>query len=210
MSCVKIDTKTIEMFSIDQGVKQGCVLSHTLFNIFLADLPPSLGTEHGINIDHTTNINSLIWADDILLMAETEEHLQSLLYKLERYCDKNGLSLNTEKTKVMIFNKTGRHIRRKLLYKNVMIETVRTYKYLEFIFTPSGEINTGLCDLYDRAFKAYLNLKSKLGQFFRQSIPNTLKYFDSLIKPILLYSSDFWGCLKLPKNNPFEKLNNVL
>ena len=90
-----------------------------------------------------------------------------------------------------------------------MIETVRTYKYLGFIFTPSGEINTGLCDLYARALKAYMNLKSKLGQFFCQSIPNTLKYFDSLIKPILLYSSDFWGCLKLPKNNPFENLNNM-
>ena len=207
--CVKIDTKITEMFSVDQGVKQGCVLSPILFNIFLADLPSALGTGYGVNIDHTTNINSIIWADDILLMTETEEQLQSLLCNLERYCDKNGLTLNTEKTKVMIFNKTGRHIRRKLWYKNTMIETVRTYKYLGFIFTPSGEINTGLCDLYDRALKAYMSLKSKLGQFFRQSIPNTMKYFDSLIKPIMLYSSDFWGCLKLPKNNPLEKLNNM-
>ena len=111
MSCVKIDTKLTEMFGVDQGVKQGCVLSPILFNIFLADLPPTLRTEHGINIDHSTHINSLIWADDILLMAETEEHLQSLLYKLEKYCDKNRLTLNTQKTKVMIFNKTGRHIR---------------------------------------------------------------------------------------------------
>ena len=209
MSCVKMDTKITEMFGVDLGVKQGCVLSPMLFNIFLADLPLFLGAEYGINIDQRTNINSIIWADDILLLAETEEQLQGLLYNLERYCEKNGLTLNTEKTKIMIFNKTGRHLRRKFWCKGNVIETVRKYKYLGFVFTPSGEINTGLCDLYDRALKAYMNLRSKLGQFFRQNIQITLKYFDSLIKPILLYCSDFWGCLKLPKNNPIEKLHNM-
>ena len=130
MSCVKIDNKITEMFGVDQGVKQGCVLSPLLFNIFLADLPGMLGTRYGIKIDQKTNISSIIWADDILLMAETEEQLQGLLYNLERYCDKNGLTLNTKKTKILIFNKTGRHIQRKMYYKNDIVETVRTYKYL--------------------------------------------------------------------------------
>ena len=35
-----------------------------------------------------------------------------------------------------------------------------------------------------------------------------MKIFDALIKPILIYMSDFWGCLKLPKNNPIEILQN--
>ena len=43
MYCVKIDTKIAEMFGVDQGVKQGCVLSPILLNIFLADLPPTVG-----------------------------------------------------------------------------------------------------------------------------------------------------------------------
>ena len=38
----------------------------------------------------------------------------------------------------------------------------------------------------------------------------TLKLMDSLIKPILLYASDFWGCLKLPKNNPIENLHMMM
>ena len=180
-----------------------------LFNIFLADLPGILGTRYGIKIDQETNISSIIWADDILLMAETEEQLQGLLHNLERYCDNNGLTLNTKKTKILIFNKTGRHVRRKMYYKNDIVETVRTYKYLGFIFTPSGEINTGLSDLHDKALKAYMKLKRTLGQFFQYNIKTTLKYFDSLIKPILLYSSDFWGCLKLPKNNRLENLHTM-
>ena len=87
---------------------------------------------------------------------------------------------------------------------------MRSYKYLGFIFTPSGEINTGLRDLKDRALKAYIKLKNKLGAFFYNNINVALKYFNALVTPILLYSSDFWGCLNLPKNNPIEKINNMV
>ena len=45
-----------------------------------------------------------------------------------------------------------------------------------------------------------------MGHHFRLYPCTTISLFDSLIKPILLYSSDFWGCLKLPKNNPIENL----
>ena len=88
-----------------------------------------------------------------------------------------------------------------------MLENVHQYKYLGFIFTPSGEISTGMKDLRDRALKSYHALKNKMGDTFNRDIMITLSLFDSLIRPILLYSSDFWGCLKLPKNNPIETLH---
>ena len=90
--------------------------------------------------------------------------------------------------------------------KNGTIETTNSYKYLGFIFTPSGEIVSGLKDLRDRALRAYHKLKNKMGCHFRLHPSTTISLFDSLIKPILLYSSDFWGCLKMPKNNPIENL----
>ena len=45
-----------------------------------------------------------------------------------------------------------------------------------------------------------------MSPLFKLDVNITLHLFDSLIKPILLYGSDFWGCLKLPKNNPIENL----
>ena len=42
---------------------------------------------------------------------------------------------------------------------------------------------------------------------FKKHIPTTIHLFDPLVKPILTYASDFWGCLKLPKNNPTEDLH---
>ena len=76
-----------------------------------------------------------------------------------------------------------------------------------FIFTPSGEISTGLKDLRDRAFKSFQALKSKMGESFNRDVVTALSLYESMIKPILTYASDFWGCLKLPKTNPIENLH---
>ena len=43
-----------------------------------------------------------------------------------------------------------------------------------------------------------------MGESFNDDVPTALSLYDALIKPILTYASDFWGCLKLPQNNPIE------
>ena len=48
----------------------------------------------------------------------------------------------------------------------------------------------------------------KMGDSFRKDINITLKIFKTLVMPILLYLADYWGCLKLPKNNPIEVIQN--
>ena len=107
----------------------------------------------------------------------------------------------------MVFNKTGRLLKsHKFTYKDTPLTCVREYKYLGFIVTPSGEIRTGLEDLRIRALKAYAKMKKALGIHFRLNLSNTLHIFTYLITPILLYCSDFWGCLKQTKNHPIEKL----
>lgn len=152
-------------------------------------------------------LNSLYWADDIVLFSENEEKLTEMINILTNYCKENKLSINIKKTKCLIFNKSGRLIRRKFFLDGVEIENVRTYKYLGFVFTPSGEIKTGLHDLRDRALKSFQTLRNKMGNSFNKNVLTALSLFESMIKPILLYSSDFWGCLKLPKNNPIETLH---
>ena len=109
----------------------------------------------------------------------------------------------------MIFNKTGRLLRTKFYYSGELLENVKTFKYLGFLLTPSGEINSGLKDLRERAIKAFYKLKSSMGEFFRSNIGITMHLFDTLVKPILLYMSDFWGGLKCPEEryNPIEKLH---
>ena len=206
---IKIGKRYSPPFKTNIGVRQGCVLSPLLFNIFLADLQSALDEcGDNVEVDKKTKISSFLWADDILMLSESAGGLQSKLNRLAEYCKINKLTVNTEKTQCMIFNKTGRLLKNyKFQYKKTNLKCVREYKYLGFLVTPSGEISSGLEDLRVRALKALDKIKKALGTQFRQNIKNTLHLFSYMVKPILLYCSDFWGCLKLPKNNPIERLH---
>ena len=192
-----------------QGVEQGCILSPILFNIFLADLQANIEIKENepININQGETLGCLIWADDILLLSKSYTGLNNMLKSLKTYADNNGLSLNVDKTKVMIFNKNGRHIRKPFMFGNNKIPTTRQYKYLGFLITPSGEITSGLNDLKVRAMKAFIKIKNKTGNLFQKYPLVSLQLFETLIKPILLYASNFWGILELPKNNPIEVMH---
>ena len=205
--CIKLNNEITPAIKTVMGVRQGCVLSPLLFNIYMSDFPISLSQDIGVNLTENYRLNCILWADDIILLSESEKGLNTLLEELKIYSDLNQLKINTDKTKCMIFNKTGRLIRRNFYLGTIRLENVRCYKYLGLLVTPSGEIRTALDDLRSRALKAYMSLKNKLGGNFRNHVDDTLSLFDSLVKPILLYGSDFWGCLKLPQNNPIENLH---
>ena len=208
-ACLKINNKVSDSFPVNQGVKQGCILSPLLFNIFMSDLPKILDVDLNSTNPTEEYPSCLIWADDIILLSESEDGLNKMLKSMESYCIQNELTVNTDKNKCMIFNKTGRLIRKTFTFNNNTLEIVRSYKYLGFLVTPSGEINSGLNDLRDRAMKAFFKLKDSMCSAFHRHIDIKIHLSDTLIKPILLYASDFWGCLKPPSNNPIEKLHHM-
>ena len=77
---------TTDWFQIGQGDHQGCVLSPCLFNFYAEYIMRNAGLEEaqaGIKIAGR-NINNLRYADDTILMAQSEEELKSLLMKVKR------------------------------------------------------------------------------------------------------------------------------
>ena len=94
---------TTYWFQIGKGVRQGCILSPCLFNLYAEYIMRNSGleeTQAGIKIARR-NINNLRYADDTTLMAESEEELKSLLMKVKVESEKVGLKLNIQKTKIM-------------------------------------------------------------------------------------------------------------
>ena len=92
---------TTDWFQIGKGVRQGCILSPYLFDLYAEYIMPNAGLEEaqaGIKIAGR-NIDNLRYADDTTLMAESEEEQKSLLMKEES--EKVGLKLNIQKTKIM-------------------------------------------------------------------------------------------------------------
>ena len=94
---------TTNRFQIGKGVRQGCILSPCLFNFYAECIMRNGGLDEaqaGIKVAGR-NINNLRYADDTILMAESEEELKSLLMKVKEESKKPVLNLNIRKTKVM-------------------------------------------------------------------------------------------------------------
>ena len=100
---VRTGHETTDWFQIGKGVRQGCILSPCLFNLYAEYIMRNAGLEEAqarIKIAWR-NINNLRYADDTTLMAESEEELKRLLMKVKEESEKVGLKLNIQKTKIM-------------------------------------------------------------------------------------------------------------
>src|SRR5574340_268749 len=94
---------TTDWFQIRKGIRQGCILSPCLFNLYAEYIMRNARLEEaqaGIKIAGR-NSNNFRYADDTTLMAESEEELKSLLMKVKVESEKVGLKLNIQKTKIM-------------------------------------------------------------------------------------------------------------
>jgi hypothetical protein len=126
--------KNIEGWSKDIncniGVKQGCLLSPTLFGIYIDKLEECLEKAGCVGPTLTVIvINLLCYADDIVLMAMSPHDLENQLRILKDFFSNMCMTLNTDKTKVMIIksNKIPYHT---FVYDNNKLEEVTSYKYL--------------------------------------------------------------------------------
>ena len=105
--CMQIKKQQLELnmdwFQIGKGVRQGCILSPCLFNLYAEYIMWNAGlreAQAGIKIA-ARNINNLRYTDDTTLLAESEEEPKSLLMKVKEENEKIGLKLNIQKIKIM-------------------------------------------------------------------------------------------------------------
>ena len=100
---VRTQHGTTDWFQIGIGVREGCILSPCLINLYAEYIMRNARLEEaqaGIKIAGR-HINNLRYVDDITLMAESEEELKSLLMKVKEESEEVGLKLNIQKTKIM-------------------------------------------------------------------------------------------------------------
>ena len=102
---VRTGHRTTDWFQIGKGVRQGCILSPCLLNLYSENIMRNTGlneAQAGIKISRRNiNLHNLRYADDTTLMAESEEELKSLLMKVKEESEKAGLKLNIQKTKIV-------------------------------------------------------------------------------------------------------------
>ena len=144
-SAVKINIKMTEAFPWYTVVEQGCMLSPTIFNIYLSDLTEFLNSSSSTDIlldDSGRPISCLLYADDLVIFSRSANDLQTLLNKLESYCEKTELTVNLDKRKVMIFNNCGKSLNNySFKYGVNKLNNVKSYKYLGMTLNPYGNFS---------------------------------------------------------------------
>jgi exonuclease III len=190
--CVKTKLGLTDYFTSITGVKQGCILSPLLSNIFQNDLHECFDeTCHPVELNNMY-LSSLSWADDLVLFSETKTGLQNSLDKLDTYCQKWGLSVNTAKSKCTVFSLGNAKMPNFTLGGNIL-ENVNSYKYLGVIVHRNGKFAHAINDRCTKAKRAIHVLKQVLGYSNNSPAKLAMSLFDKQIQPILLYGSSIWS-----------------
>jgi len=178
---------------VEKGVRQGCPLSPTLFNIYLADIEEEMRKGRGGVKIGEERVWTIEYADDILLVAEEEEALRDMIRRVKRYLERKKLVISSEKSKVMVFkNKGGREKERYWWWGKERLEEVKTYKYLGYVMNRSGGEVEHIKERIRRARVAMGWVWSYGERKFKGDVRWRLKLFDSIVKGILYYGVEIW------------------
>ena len=102
-STVRVNGCATEPFRATRGLRQGCVLSPTLFNLFINDLPLSLKNQtKGVKLG-SLSLHSLLYADDLAILADSITEMQRKLENLFDWCTTWGIQVNANKSAIIHF-----------------------------------------------------------------------------------------------------------
>ena len=177
------------------GLLQGGILSPILFNLYIDDIKNSFDENcDPINL-YDEEVSHLLYADDLIILSKTEHGLRQSLKNLETYCRQWKLQINITKTKILIFNSSGRKLKSdNYIFQGKKIDITDSYCYLGVNMTPSGSFQNTQKVLKEKAQKAMFPLYSVISQF-SLSPTRSLNMFQTFIKPIALYNSENWATL---------------
>ena len=159
------------------------IFQNDLHDIFQGSDPIKMGDIH---------FNSLSWADDLLLLSTSESGLQSCLNQLQNYCRQWGLTINTKKTKSMVFS-SSRWTPTKMFIGDTPIECVKNFQYLGFHISYNMKFKNLIADREAKAMKMANMVHRALRTSNNVSIKLSMSLLDKQITPILLYGSAVWG-----------------
>jgi len=192
---VRVGGEVSEVFWTGKGVRQGCPLSPGLFNILIADLEEYMrkGCWGGVRLLEG-KVYTLAYADDLVLLAEEEEGMRSMLARLERYIKGKRLEVNREKTKILRFRRGGGRKRKvRWCWEGRSLEEVSQYRYLGYVFQRNGGQEEQVKDRMRRGMAAMGQVWGIGKRKFGRDWGKRIWMFDALIWAIMGYGSEIWG-----------------
>ena len=102
---IKFNNKLSKLVEINKGVRQGCPRSPTPFNIYLDEIITKWQNQDitGIKLSKNQQLSTLLFVDNQVTIADTEDNLQKAAYKLNKIITEYGLTISVQKTKLVAF-----------------------------------------------------------------------------------------------------------
>ena len=155
------------------------IVSFFMFNVFLNGIEEHLELNgfKGINMQ-LTKLFILLYADDIVVFSDSAEGLQNGLDSSFIYCQRWKLKINVMKTKIIVFREGGilpRNLH--FTFNGERLEMVKSFSYLDVVFSTGGSFNITEATLAGKAQKAIFKLNKYLYNFPSVSVKHRLDLF---------------------------------
>ncbi|KAI3365904.1 hypothetical protein L3Q82_000734 [Scortum barcoo] len=136
-SLVRIAGSKSDLFPVHVGLRQGCPLSPVLFIIFMDRISRRSQGPEGVRFGNH-RISSLLFADDVVLLASSSQDLQHVLERFAAECEAAGMRISTSKSEAMVLDR--KRVVCPLRVSGEVLPQVEEFKYLGVLFTSEGKM----------------------------------------------------------------------
>ena len=205
---VRVNGVLSECLLLKTGVKQGCVLSPLLFNIFIdwvvRRVLKSMG-DSGIEIRYSkkkkelhvkekdrtarTLVNMLMYADDMAVMDSECGNVSRFLVELDEQLCRVGMMMNVKKTKMMVLD--GK-IEEPIMIRGEKIEEENNFTYLGVSMRPEPSSGAEVAIRIAKAVKVFRALYHPLWKRRQVSVETKIGIYRAAVLPVLLYGAEVW------------------
>ncbi|KAI3372000.1 hypothetical protein L3Q82_006867 [Scortum barcoo] len=188
-SLVCIAGSKSDLFPVHVGLRQGCLLSPVLFIIFMDRISRRSQGPEGVRFGNH-RISSLLFADDVVLLASSSQDLQRVLERFAAECEAAGMRISTSKSEAMVLDR--KRVACPLRVGGEVLPQVEEFKYLGVLFTSEGKMEReidrriGAASAVMRSVYRTVVVKKELSRKAKLSI------YRSIYVPTLTYGHELW------------------
>ena len=200
-ACVRVGRKESEWFDVKVGLRQGCVMSPWLFNLYADGVVREVNArvcERGVKMKSEDGSkyewNQLLFADDTVLASDSMEGLQHLVNTFSLVCERRKLKVNVGKSKVMWCNRDGNKGLNVSL-NGECLEEVDRFKYLGVTISADGRMEGEISQRVSEGMKVFGAVR-KVWEGKRMSVKAKMGMYKSIVVPTVLYGCEAWNLNK--------------